>query len=298
MSDATSSLDAVCSEYATWLTQQPLASRTRRTYLTQVRQYCAYLKHEPTEYGDPLSNPHARDYAVRDYKAHLQTVKKRKPTTINLALAAIDHFYSFLQLGPVKVARAELPQQAPRALDDEEQKRFLRAVERCPSVRDRAVALMLFYTGLRVGECSALDINDVLMSARKGQVIVRQGKRDSYREVPLNSEARNAQKAWLKERNHRFAHVQAEAFYLNHRGKRLSTRAIDLLLRKLGEDANVTLSAHILRHTCLTNLLRNGNDVVFVAEIAGHKRLETTRRYTLPSATERAAAMEALKVEH
>ena len=284
--------------YETWLAKQPLSASTLRTYLTQVRQYCAYLEREPAEYGDPLNDPYARDYGVRDYKAHLQTVKKRRPTTTNLALAAIDHFYAFLQMEPANVARAELPQQSPRALDSEGQKRFLRAVERCPSARNRAVTLMLFYTGLRVGECSALDRDDLLMSARKGIVIVRQGKRGGYREVPLNTEVRTAQKTWLKERDRCSPHVQTDALYLSRQGKRLSTRAIDLLVRKLGKEAQLELSAHVLRHTCLTNLLRNGNDVVFVAEIAGHKRLETTRRYTLPSATEREAAMEALKVEY
>jgi integrase/recombinase XerC len=75
-------------------------------------------------------------------------------------------------------------------------------------------------------------------------------------------------------------------------------RAIDLLLRKLGEEANVPLSAHTLRHTCLTNLVRAGHDLVLVAEIAGHKRLETTRRYSLPTEQDRASAMESIRVEH
>jgi integrase/recombinase XerC len=78
----------------------------------------------------------------------------------------------------------------------------------------------------------------------------------------------------------------------------LSARAIDLLLRKLGEAGGVAISAHILRHTCPTNLIRQGNDVVLVAEIAGHRRLETTGRYSLPTAQDRAAAMEALRVDY
>jgi site-specific recombinase XerD len=82
------------------------------------------------------------------------------------------------------------------------------------------------------------------------------------------------------------------------RGQRLSIRAIDLILRRLGRDAGVTLSAHTLRHTCLTALVRNGNDLVLVAEIAGHRRLETTRRYSLPSARDRERAMDGLRVDY
>jgi len=66
----------------------------------------------------------------------------------------------------------------------------------------------------------------------------------------------------------------------------------------LGHDAGLTLSAHVLRHTCLTTLVRNGADLVLVAEIAGHRRLDTTRRYSLPSLHDRAAAMDGVHVDY
>ncbi len=58
------------------------------------------------------------------------------------------------------------------------------------------------------------------------------------------------------------------------------------------------MSARVLRHTCLTNLVRRGNNLVLVAEVAGHKRLETTRRYSLPSLEDRESAMEGVHVEY
>ncbi len=53
----------------------------------------------------------------------------------------------------------------------------------------------------------------------------------------------------------------------------------------------------MLRHTCITKLVRAGNDVVLVAELAGHRRLKTTRRYSLPSDADRQQAMDGLEVE-
>ena len=47
----------------------------------------------------------------------------------------------------------------------------------------------------------------------------------------------------------------------------------------------------------MTNLVRGGNDLALVAELAGHRRLETTRRYSLPSAADRQAAMDGLELE-
>jgi len=68
-------------------------------------------------------------------------------------------------------------------------------------------------------------------------------------------------------------------------------------VRKVARAAAVELSAHVLRHTCITKLVRKGSDVVLVAELAGHRRLETTRRYSLPSQADRQLAMDGLEVE-
>ncbi len=77
----------------------------------------------------------------------------------------------------------------------------------------------------------------------------------------------------------------------------MSSRAVDLVVRRLATEAKLELSAHILRHTFVTNLIRSGADVVLVAEIAGHRRLDTTRRYSLPSQADKDAAVEAVLVE-
>lgn len=294
----TNDLEQVLTAYERWLLRQPLARNTQEAYRFHVRKFWEYLATRPSTGDDPLRHPFARDYAVRDYKRYLKTERKAKPASVNLALAAIDHFYRFLGLDRVRVQREDLPQKSPRALKPEEQKEFLRAIERSSSLRDQALACLLFYTGLRLSECATLNVEDILISARKGLVIVRSGKGETYREVPLNAEVRKTLKDWLKERAKRFPTFSNPALFLSLKGRRLSTRAIDLVLRQFGRDANLELSAHVLRHTCLTNLVRRGNDLVLVAEVAGHKRLETTRRYSLPSLEDRESAMEGLRLEY
>jgi len=179
----------------------------------------------------------------------------------------------------------------------------LRAAERgaesgtTGGLRDRAILTMLLFTALRIGELATLDRDDVAISARKGVVTVRRGKGDRYRQVPLNGEVRDALDAWLAKRVS-LPQSDGPALFLSLKGQRLSARAIDLTLRSLGQRADVTLSAHTLRHTCLTRLVRAGNDIVLVAELAGHARLETTRRYSLPSDADRQAAMDGLTVDY
>ena len=70
-------------------------------------------------------------------------------------------------------------------------------------------------------------------------------------------------------------------------GRALSSRSIDLAVRRVATRAGLELSAHVLRHTFVTRLVRAGNDLVLIAEIAGRRRLETTRRYSLPSEADR-----------
>ncbi len=68
----------------------------------------------------------------------------------------------------------------------------------------------------------------------------------------------------------------ADALWLSRSGKRMSSRAVDLVVCRLATAGHAELSAHVLRHTFVTNLIRSGADVVLVAEIAGHRRLDTT----------------------
>jgi len=295
---------AVVAAYEAWLGRQPLADRSRDAYLAQVRFFVSWLA--GSEHGgQALTEPNVRDWAVRDYKRHVKTSKQWAPTSVNQALAAIDNFYRSLGAGRPEVPREDLAQVAPRALGEDEQRRFLRTVEGCPSARDRAIATVFFYTGLRLSELAALEVADLSISARRGRLRVRSGKGDAYREVPLNSACRIAIDEWAKARAGQLAMVaegdtapaETGALWLSRAGSAMSARAVDLIIRRLAKDANLELSAHTLRHTAVTNLIRSGADVVMVAEIAGHRRLDTTRRYSLPSDADKDAALEAVLVD-
>jgi site-specific recombinase XerD len=140
------------------------------------------------------------------------------------------------------------------------------------------------------------DLDDVRVSARKRVVVVRSGKGDAYREVPLNALVRQVLEEWLGERR-RVAAEGERAVFVGRGGRRLAKRSVDDVVRGLGEDAGVRLSAHVLRHTFLTRMVRQGSDLVLVAELAGHRRLETTRRYSLPSDADRLLAVERLQID-
>ena len=242
-----------------------------------------------------VNSERERAHVVREYKRHLKLAQNCSAATVNAHLTAIDHFFQFQGASQTKIAREDLPQEAPRALSKTEQKRFLRAVAACRRSKDRAVALLLLNTGIRISECAQLDEHDVCIAGRRHRIVVRNGKGERYREIPLNAEAKEALREWLQERSKKFEGTDSDdALFQNPQGRRLSTSSLDLIVRKIGESCGVPVSAHVLRHTCLTNLVRNGTDLVLVAEIGGHKRLETTRRYALPTLTDKELALEKL----
>lgn len=279
--------------YKRSLDKQPLSIHTRRAYETRLQHFLGFLGTRMDEYPDALVNKHTRDYVARDYKQYLKLTLKSSPQTVNAYLTAIDSFFTFVGLGNANADREDLPRLAPQALTLKEQRDFLRAIERCKRPRDRAVATLLLSTGIRISECKDLNDDDVLFTQRKGLLKVRNGKGSAYREVPLSAHCRIALQEWIDERRSKFPQPEEEAFFLSNRGTRLSVDSIDHLVRKLARGAKLeSVSAHTLRHTCLTNLIRDGADVVLVAQVGGHRKLETTMRYSLPTMADLETAMD------
>ena len=292
-------LQSAYDSYVMWLDRQPLASRSREAYRAQVGAYLRWLN-KAEDSGEALTRKHRRDWAVRDYKRWVKQEKGWSPASVNQALAAIDNFYRSRSMGSPDVDREQLPQVSPRALDEAEQRRLLRVVERYPSVRDRTIVTVLLYTGLRLSELTALTLQDVAITARKGMVTVRSGKGDRYRKVPLNSACRVVLGEWLDHRAGFSAAkgIQTDALWLSRLGTHMSGRAVGHVIERVAADAGLQgVSAHVLRHTFVTNLVRSGSDMVLVAELAGHRRLDTTRRYSLPSEADRTAAVESALIE-
>ncbi len=291
-------LSEVPALFERWLAGRPLADRSRREYARNVRVYCAWLATTSDRDGwqrDPLTDPLARDHAARDFRRYLQVEKRAAASTVNLALASLDALYRCLGMGRPHVRRDKPALAAPRALDEVGQRRLLRAAEGAP-VRARALVMLMLFTALRISETVALDVEDVRILTRKGVLVVI-GKGEVQREVPLNALVRQVLDEWVQVRD-KIAQDGERALFVSRTGVRLSARSADRDVRLVAAAAGLQVSAHTLRHTCLTGLVRRGNDLVMVAELAGHQKLETTRRYTLPSAADRQRAVEDLQIDY
>ncbi|GGK62502.1 tyrosine recombinase XerC [Ornithinimicrobium pekingense] len=148
------------------------------------------------------------------------------------------------------------------------------------AVRDRAVLELLYASGMRVGELTGLDVDDVDLSAGTARVL---GKGDKERIVPFGRPAEAALRAWLGSARPALVTPQSgPALFLGRRGRRLDQRQVRSSLGRLLEHLPDTpaLGPHGLRHSAATHLLEGGADLRTVQELLGHSSLATTQIYT------------------
>lgn len=300
---------AVLADYTAALEHTPLADSTKAKYVSRLRGYLAWLADQAEAGaldGDPLTDAVAVTGAVRDFRRHLKN-GRRAPNTIDTYLSAIDDFYARRGLGKPRARRErDTRRTAPRALDAPRARRYIRHVQLTAPPRDKAIALLPYLAGLRISEVVGLDLADVRLSARKGELRIRGKGRDGgkIRLLPIHADLRQALTDWLTARPGWKGAGTHTALFLNHRGGRLSDRAARVIITGLGDavgldgDPTEPFSPHVLRHTFATQLIRDGKDPILVAELLGHGSLDTTRRYALPSEADKAAALDALITDH
>lgn len=271
----TNPLEEKFAEYENWLNEQPLSRHTKRAYQSRIRQFLKFIGQIHSSSLSSAQTPISRQ-AVVAYTEFLKSSLNAEPTSVNNSLTAIDHFCQFLGMEPSRVQRERAVSVNPRTLSAEEQERFLQSVESRRSTRDKAMSFLFLYAGLRPGECAALNVQD-LVSSDQGYKIAVQG--NNQREVVLSSATAKILNSWLQERSSIIGNPKEEALFVNAQGRRLSTAGIDLIIRGIGWTAKLDLSAQVLRHTCLANLANSGSDLISLAQMAGHKSLDTTKRY-------------------
>ena len=148
------------------------------------------------------------------------------------------------------------------------------------ALRDAALLELLYATGARVAELSALDVDDL----EAGRGVVRlTGKGDRQRTVPYGAPAGRALQEWQRLGRPRLARPDSgPALFLGARGGRLGVRQARTVVARALEGLGDTAARgpHALRHTAATHLLDGGADLRSVQELLGHASLRTTQVYT------------------
>ncbi len=197
-----------------------------------------------------------------------------------------SHKEGFLLLDPATVLeRPRLPQRLPRNLLSVEQiEKILQVpdLETPWGLRDRAMLELFYATAIRKSEL--LNLNSTDLERGKLMLLVRAGKGNKDRMVPLTERAL----LWVEryESSGREALRQPggeqDALFLSQRGHRLSEaqlhRVIHSAIHAVLPDSEG--SCHLFRHSVATLLLENGCDIRYIQEFLGHSHLSSTQIYT------------------
>jgi integrase/recombinase XerC len=161
---------------------------------------------------------------------------------------------------------------APRHLEDEEEQASVAAVTKQGSLRDRVLIVLLLHTGLRAREMCQLRRDQVKLGKRSGTLEVI-GKRNKYREAPLNTTARKALEEYLSTQVSQTVFLFASP----KTKKALSERALGYIVTKYADAAQlVDVSSHDLRHR-FGYRMAESVPLHRLAQIMGHDSLDTTR---------------------
>lgn len=217
-----------------------------------------------------------------------------KKVSISRALSALKSCFRYAcRMGflpgnpaqPVKSPKVE--KTLPRHLRPGEIEKLIEAPSEEDVVfeaRDRAIAELLYASGLRVSELVGLDWTDLDFRGRMLRVL---GKGNKERVVPFGRPAAQALEQWRAHwpgvrAGNRGEDDGGQPVFLNKHGRRLSDRMVRFTIDRRTAAAGVPdgVHPHTLRHTFATHLLEEGADLRTIQELLGHSSLSTTQRYT------------------
>ena len=161
-------------------------------------------------------------------------------------------------------------------------------------IRSRAILEMFYSTGIRLGEMTALKVQDV--NLEEGLLRVNEGKGAKDRVVPIGKQAMEYLKAYLsKVRPGLLRQGSPDWLWISNYGTPLSKALVGVLVNQAGRKAGIekSVSPHTMRHTFATHLVQNGADVILVSQLLGHTVLSATQIYVRVAATDVKRAHEA-----
>lgn len=296
------------------------SARTRLAYAYDMRLFFEFL-HENNSY---LNKMNIKDFPItildmisrediEEYMQYLSYYIKDGKEVINnengkeRKLASLRSFYNYyfeselIEKNPA--ALVSMPKKHEKAiirLENDEVANLLDLVEngsnltKCEAKyhiktekRDLALLTLLLGTGIRVSECVGLNIKDINFQVN-GIKIVRKGGFEAI--IYFGSEVEEALKDYLEIRKQIIPETGHEdALFLSLQKRRITVRAVQNLVKKYASKITTLkkITPHKLRSTYGTSLYKETGDIYLVADVLGHKDVNTTRKHYAAQADER-----------
>lgn len=292
--------------------EQTTSSRTRIAYAYDLGIFFNFIKDNNPEYANIQIKDFSIDILdkitvsdVEEYLDYLKVYSKDNSEHINnekgikRKLSSLKSFYNYFFCNelikdnpPAKVRVPKMHEKEIVRLDADEVARLLDEVEsgnkltksqktfhEKTKLRDTAILTLLLGTGIRVSECVGIDINDIDFK-NTGIKIRRKGGYESV--IYFGDEVELALLNYLEYRKTLMAvEGHEDAFFLSLQNKRISVRSVENLVKKYAGliTSLKHITPHKLRSTYGTTLYKETGDIYLVADVLGHKDVNTTRKH-------------------
>lgn len=270
-----------------------LGERTQRAYKSDILQCLAWCNRHGFNNISDLTTDDLRSWMADESRSHARSSLARKVVAVRGFFAWCQHV-EYIKSDPAEILMTpKIKNMLPSVLDEYQAESLMNNVDskanvsssctknqKAVELRNAAILELLYATGIRVGELTSLNIQDINFSSHTIKVT---GKGNKQRVVPFGVPAYKALSAWISKdgREILLRNSVEEAVFLGARGKRIDQRLVRQIVHDEAKSAHVPdISPHALRHSAATHMLNGGADLREVQELLGHSSLNTTQRYT------------------
>lgn len=270
--------------------ERGLSANTLAAYRRDLEVYLGFLDERSITAPEAIA---AADVAAFAHHLLAEVERPLAASSVARTLSTVRGLHTFLvdeSLVPIDVAHAvAIPKQTmrlPKAITIEQMTTVLAAFDSDDviALRNTALLELLYATGARVSEVTALNVDDMI----DRDIVRLLGKGNKQRIVPVGSFAQEAIQNYLVRARPTLSvkGPSTPALFLGARGARLSRQNVWLIIQSAAERVNlgIDISPHTFRHSFATHLLAGGADVRVVQELLGHSSVATTQIYTMVTA--------------
>ena len=251
-------------EVSNKLKERRYSQSTISVYTHCLRQFNAWLNG-----ADP------KDQKKKDIDSFLRSVAKNySRSTQNQYVNAIKFYYEQI-VGRSKtfydIDRPRKEKKLPIVLSQKEAKDL---IDRAYNLKHKAIVVLLYSCGMRVGELINLKIEDI--DSERMLISIRNAKGFKDRTVPLHPSSLNLLRQYFKK-------FRPREYLLNgQNGVKYSATSVRAVIRRSSKSAGIkkNVTPHTLRHSYATHLLESGVDLRIIQTILGHNSVKTTEIYT------------------
>lgn len=246
-------------------------------HTTHFERYMSYLTSYTDENGDIITNgERGKARKIASVRSFFKYFFKREMISVDVAS---------------KIDMPKLHDKPIIRLEDDEVSKFLNTVDsgyglsghekgfhKHTKIRDVAIMTLLLGTGLRVSECVGLNITDIDFKTNAISVTRKGGNQVI---LYFSDEVKVALFDWIEERSKNPELINEPALFTSLQNKRISTRAVEKLVKKYAGIVTPLkhITPHKLRSTYGTRLYHATQDIYVVADVLGHKDVNTTKKH-------------------